>query len=84
MSFRVACAQDGNNDDARTIAASEMTMHQLDAGLSDAARKAVRRLEVTYQHFVDVVWRRLRIPKEDRGTVKPSLVFQVQDNSSLH
>lgn len=48
------------------------------ANPSPEAMQAVRaKVEVNYPCFANQLWRRMRIVKEDRATIKPSLVFQV-------
>ena len=61
-----------------TMAGSVMTTANPDAVPNERVLKAAHKQEVTYQYFVDHMFAKLRIAKEDRSSIKPSLVFQVR------
>lgn len=70
--------EQGGMDDGRSIAPSMMTNAQAEAAQAALqASQQRRRVELTYAAFVDGIFRRLPIAKEDRGKIKPSLLWQV-------
>ncbi|KAK9807285.1 hypothetical protein WJX73_007725 [Symbiochloris irregularis] len=67
----------GGMDDGRSVAPSMMTNAQAEAAQAALqASQQRRRVELSYAAFVDHIFRRLPIAKEDKGKIKASLLWQ--------
>ena len=69
---------ESGDDDAMTMAPSMMTAAHDDASGPLHALRSSTRTEVTFSCFAEQLFKRLHIAKEDRGILKPTLIFQVR------